>query len=239
VEPLAIFDVDGTLCDTSDVDDECFCETASEILGIPVPARTWEGSPHITDSGIVEWLWMRHRGRSATDGEVSTFIDRFRAKLGRELDRDLGRFRSVKGAGPFLVELLERGWNVAFATGGWGETARLKLRAAGLPVERLLASSDDSRDRAEIFRLASARAVQLSTPLPDRTVLFGDGVWDIRVASQIGWRFVGVGSGPRGDLLRRSGARVVIPDFANPASNTAALADCEVPPWCAPGDGAP
>ena len=68
VKHLVIFDVDGTLCDTLSVDDECFCATASTLLDVSI--ESWEGSPHITDSGILEWLWTRHLGRSPTRQEI-------------------------------------------------------------------------------------------------------------------------------------------------------------------------
>ena len=229
VNTLVIFDVDGTLCDTTSVDDECFCATASAALDVRLRSSAWEESPHITDSGIVEWLWKRHRGRSPTSQEVETFAAQFKAALARELDRDPSRFIAIRGAAPFLAILVESGLRIAFATGGWGETARLKLRAAGLPIGLLLASSDDSHDRSEIFNVARARAVAMSPIQPDRTVLVGDGIWDIRVARRFEWPFVGVGGGRRGELLRHAGARSVIPDFADPEAKLAVLSDCEVP----------
>jgi len=228
VTPLVIFDVDGTLCDTYSVDDECFCETASEVLGVRLRPSSWEESPHITDSGIVEWLWMRHRRRPPTDREVEMFVAQFEGALTRELERAPSRFSPIPGAAPFLALLQASGWRSVFATGGWAKTARLKLRAAGLPVEPLLASSDDSHDRAEIFKVAHARAVAVA-PQPGRPVLVGDGIWDIRVASRFGWPFVGVGEGQRGELLRNAGASVVIPNFADLDASLGVLLDCEVP----------
>ena len=32
---LVIFDIDGTLCNTFDVDDECFRIVVTEMLGVP------------------------------------------------------------------------------------------------------------------------------------------------------------------------------------------------------------
>lgn len=229
-EPLlAIFDVDGTLCDTFGVDDECFCVTASAMLGVQLQLSSWEDSPHITDLGIVEWLWRRHLGRLPARQEIDVFVASFEAALGHQLQRAPERFGAITGASQFLGYLEETGWRFAFATGGWGKTARLKLQAARLPVASLLASSDDSHDRYEIFSLAETRAVALSGAPPSRTVLVGDGTWDVRVASRLGWPMVGVGCGQRAARLRDEGASVVIPDFADRDMVVAGLMDCAVP----------
>lgn len=229
MKPLVIFDVDGTLCDTSSVDDECFCATAATLLGVPLGSASWEGSPHVTDSGILEWLWTSHRGRSPAPREVEEFIARFEAALTHELQRAPERFVAIAGALPLLSHLEEQGWSFAVATGGWGRTARLKLQAAGLPVASLLASADDSHDRCEIFRLAETRAnARAGAPL-DRTVLVGDGAWDVRVAAQLGWPMVGVGQGPRAARLRSAGAGTIFPDFADRDRVLAGLSESAVP----------
>jgi len=229
VKHLVIFDVDGTLCDTLAVDDECFCTTASTLLGVPVESATWEDSPHITDSGIVEWLWTCHLGRSPIPQEVEAFIANFEAALAHELQRAPERFVPIRGALPLLAYLEEQGWSFAFATGGWGRTARLKLQAAGLPVASLLASADDSYDRCEIFRLAEARAIARAGAPPARTVLVGDGAWDVRVAARLGWPMVGVGRGPRAASLRSEGASTILPDFADRDGVLAGLRDSVIP----------
>ncbi|MEX1113151.1 MAG: hypothetical protein WED32_01710, partial [Patescibacteria group bacterium] len=91
-------------------------------------------------------------------------------------------------------------------------TARLKLAAAGLPTERLLASSDDSPDRRAIFDRARHRTKEREGRTPSDIVLVGDGVWDVRTAAQLGRRFVGIGVVARAETLRNAGADVVIAD---------------------------
>lgn len=224
---LVIFDVDGTLCDTVGVDDQCFCVAASAMLGLEVELSTWEGSPHISDLGIVEWLWERHLGRLPVRQEVEAFVARFEAALGHELRCAPERFSALAGAPQILGPLQEEGWRFVFATGGWRKTALLKLQAAGFSVAPLLASSDDSHDRTEIFRLAETRAVAMGES-PNRTVLVGDGIWDVRVAARLGWAFVGVGRGQRAVRLREEGASVVIPDFTDREMVLAGLRDCAI-----------
>jgi hypothetical protein len=78
-----IFDIDGTLCDTNAVDDECYRRAAAAVLDLPTSQIDWTDAPHITDSGIARWLWERLRGRAptpqgpwATTGESLGFCGR-------------------------------------------------------------------------------------------------------------------------------------------------------------------
>jgi phosphoglycolate phosphatase-like HAD superfamily hydrolase len=228
--PLILFDVDGTLCDTSEVDDRVFCEVATKLIGSTVTQSSWQGAPQITDAGIVDWLWRKHFNRSPTLTEVQAFRAAFERALAAELERSGAQFREIPGAAKLLVHLEELGWSFAFATGGWAPTARLKLLAAQLPTSPLLASSNDSADRVTIFSLARSRASVREEP----TVLVGDGVWDVTVARALGWSFVGVGRSRQG-LLQTAGAQALVADFSDLQTVLAALRTA--PPPRHPGGG--
>jgi phosphoglycolate phosphatase-like HAD superfamily hydrolase len=229
---LVIFDVDGTLCDTFDVDDRVFCGVATKLIGTEIAPSSWHGAPQITDAGLVDWLWRKHLDRPPSLTEVETFIVEFEAALDEELARAPAQFREIAGAAGLLALLAETGWTFAFATGGWGRTARLKLLAAQLPSSALVASSDDSADRLTIFSLARARA---STE-DQMVVLVGDGVWDVKAALSLGWSFVGVGCGARESALRRTGAQAVLPDFSDVQKVVAALCAAPAPRYPDGGD---
>lgn len=69
---------------------------------------------------------------------------------------------------------------IAIATGGWRESAQLKLDAAGLNRFGIpLATSDDAPDRKEIMRIVLGH---LGSGF-DSITYYGDGQWD-RIASQ-------------------------------------------------------
>lgn len=222
---LVLFDVDGTLCDTCEVDGECFWGAAQEFLPIPVGGPDWEDFPLVTDSGIADELWRRHLGRAPTIDEVEGFAGAFLGRLQAALTESPERFRAIRGAANLFDALSNTAsTRFAFATGGWSRSAKLKLRAAGLPVERLLASADDSMHRTEIFRLARERALSSLAPsTPTRTILIGDGTWDVAVAAELGWSFIGIAQGQREAELRAAGATVVVPDYADLERVTAAL----------------
>jgi phosphoglycolate phosphatase-like HAD superfamily hydrolase len=226
---FVIFDVDGTLCNTSLLDERLFHEVASKLLEAAVEPSGWEAAPHITDAGLVDWLWKRHRGRPPTRPEVGRFINEFEAALQAELQCAPSRFHEILGARRLVERLRVHGWEFAFATGGWERTARLKLQAAGLSPAPLLASSDDSPDRSAIFSLAYKRAVPENARGHNEVVLVGDGVWDVRVASCLGWCFLGVGCGEREAGLRREGATLVVPDFSDCDRVLDLIRVCRVP----------
>lgn len=226
---LAIFDIDGTLCDTTDVDAECFLRAAALMLGDEVRGYDWRSSPHVTDSGIIGWMWRERRGRPPTHGEVGAFRSNFLSELESELNRSPDRFREIPGAKNAVGSLPPSGWDVAIGTGGWTCSARLKLEAARLPPDLLLSSSDDSHDRVEIFSLAWRRSSERRGVGYDRVVLVGDGAWDVRVASEMRWPFLGIGHGSRSRGLIESGASSVLDDFTSISLFREALESCEVP----------
>jgi len=210
--PLVVFDLDGTLCDTVGVDAECFVQACAEWLGDGARHVDWAAAPQVTDQGILEWMAVRLLSRPPSTDEARGVERRFLELLGDVRDREPARFRAVPGAAAMLDALAADGRGVTVATGGWRASALLKLRAAELPTRLLAASSSDSPDRVEIFRLAASRS-SAGRPPAERVVLVGDGVWDVEIARALGWGFVGVGAGPRAARLRDAGAERIVPDF--------------------------
>jgi beta-phosphoglucomutase-like phosphatase (HAD superfamily) len=65
---LIMFDIDGTLTATNDVDTECYARAMSEHLGVSVDSE-WSRYRHVTDSGIAGELLERH-GRPQIELDV-------------------------------------------------------------------------------------------------------------------------------------------------------------------------
>lgn len=208
-----LFDLDGTLCDTGDVDDECYREAVASALEIS-PARVdWSDAPHRSDSGIARWLWERFRSRAPTAEEQAGLRIDFVSRLESALAAAPGRFRCISGAAEFLNELIRRHVALGIGTGGWRASAELKLAAAGLDVSLLHATADDSESRTGIFTLAKSRTIGARLTTPTRTLLVGDGIWDLRTARELGWEFLGIGVGEAAEKLRRAGAGEVVADY--------------------------
>lgn len=209
-----IFDIDGTLCDTNAVDDDCYREAAAVALDVAPAQIDWTDAPHMTDPGIARWLWNRLRARPPTPDEITRLQLAFLQRLKAQLVGHAQRFRAVRGAPALLENLRAAGVVLGIGTGGWRVSAELKLGTAGLPADLLYATADDAEARVDIFSLACTRANGGSSTSAT-TVLIGDRTWDVATARELGWRFLGVGTGAAAAALRNAGAAIVVPDYAD------------------------
>lgn len=242
---LALFDLDGTLALTNEVDGRCYLAAFRETLGSDAVDGDWSAYPDRTDSGIARGIYRRHLGRPPEAEEIDRARGRFVELLEGALRRDPGEFRAVPGAAALLEALPGHGWSVALATGGWRASAELKLRAAGL--EELLragvplVTADDGVSRREIVEgalRAARRHYRLdSEETFGRVVSLGDGTWDLAVAAELGLPFVGVTAQGDARSLTEAGASHLLPDFTDHRASLAALAESTVPPRHRGGPG--
>jgi beta-phosphoglucomutase-like phosphatase (HAD superfamily) len=159
----------------------------------------------VTDSGILaELLELGAKGgastmpkrsaASAPPDEPAASVKRRFIELTREyVAKDPLACVAIPGAPEFLRRLRELpGAVVAIATGGWRETAELKLETAGIDYQGLaMATSSDCEARVDIMRLAEAGAAA-EGPFAARWY-FGDAPWDQRASRELGYRFVAIG----------------------------------------------
>ncbi len=221
--PLALFDLDGTLVDSVAVDAECFAAAVRAEFGFAM--RTdWPSYRHSTDAGIAGEALGGHLGRPPWPDEVDRLRVCFCDLLAARIAAEPGRCREVPGAARLLAHLAAQGWAVAIATGGWSASAALKCRAAGLPPDLALFSSDLHPQREEIVAAAVAAHAAGGRPGAGRVVAFGDAAWDVRAAAALALPFVGVGRGAAAERLRRAGAGEVLADFRDLAAVERAMA---------------
>ncbi len=213
---LIIFDLDGTLIESTAVDDACFLRAAEEVLGVHSPDPDWANYPHCTDTGLVAELLRRDTDRAMSPEILERFRRRF-LELLREAERSRpGHFTPIPGTHELLEALAQREEvAVAVATGGFEVTARAKLEWAGLPLQHHpVAFSEDGPSRESILNAAMRRAGEACGRADfDRVVSIGDGVWDVRTAASLGIGFIGRASGEGADRLHRAGAETVLPDY--------------------------
>lgn len=213
---LVIFDVDGTLSRTSRVDDECWAESARAVLGVEHMSTDWSAYTHSTDEAIADDLVRDRTDLPRTRETVHRVRDDFARRIRAALAADPGLFTPVPGSPSVFALLAGAGWASAIATGGWRETACLKMDAAGVPHEGVPAAhADDAHPRERIVEIAAGRARELHGHEFPRHVYVGDGVWDVRAARNLGIGFIGIADGSRAEALVREGARVVLPDYAD------------------------
>ena len=231
---LAIFDIDGTLTDTNGVDDDAYRTAVAAAIDVAPDVIDWSGALHVTDAEIFRHLCSVH-GRGEPSLELMTRArTQFVEQLTSTLDDEPHRFVEIPGAGAMLERLATDGWCVALATGGWGQSARLKLRAARLEIDdAVLACADDGISRADIVQLARVRAQSFYGKRFDRVVSIGDGVWDATTATSLDLPFIGIAQHEKAERLRAAGAGTVFPDYRDLAQFISALTTAEVPrPSC-------
>jgi phosphoglycolate phosphatase-like HAD superfamily hydrolase len=189
-----------------------------ERLGAATIESDWATYPDVTDSGILWTLWQSHRGCPPTASEVSRIQSRFVELLHAELSREPSLCVPLPGAAALLADLLtQSNYAIGMATGGWRESAELKLRHAKLIDERIpLATSSDEHSREAILQRAYERVAELHGVSSFESVVYvGDGVWDGKAARRLGYHFVGIGKGAKAEQLRQEGAVCVMADYTD------------------------
>ena len=187
-----LFDIDGTLVDSNEFDSELYVKAVRKILGITI-GDDWSAYRNVTDGGILDEI-IDNAG--LTDGRLRIHAEVkavFAGLVSDYLDEREGQLPEIEGAGAFMTALESLPEvSMALATGGWEETARMKLRAAGLDRYSLpLASGSDALTRTEIMQIAEKRA--LDGRKASRRTYFGDGIWDKRASEELGYDFIAIG----------------------------------------------
>lgn len=184
-----IFDIDGTLLQSDANDDALYLAAIREVLGNVKLRPTWSMYTQFTASGILTEI-LNDNAIAATMDTVSAVRDRFVASV-RCYVSDHGSFAEIPGANTFVESLnLSPTHRVAYATGGWRESALLKLSVSGFPVAGVpLATSDDHFERQEIM----LHALRQLNGVFASVTYYGDGHWDAAAAKALGWQFIPVG----------------------------------------------
>jgi phosphoglycolate phosphatase-like HAD superfamily hydrolase len=212
---LVMFDIDGTLAETMKVDEACFVRSFEDVFGFVNIDTDWSHYPHTTDSGIFKDVFTSRAGRAPTAQDVSQFRQHFIQLLAATSSQS--PFAPVAGARRLLSRLAQDGSHrVSLVTGGWRDSARLKMASAGMCFdEHPAASADDALDRESIMTLSMQRAAERYGESFACTVYVGDGVWDARACRRVGIPFIGIGTGSRAAQLSAEGAVCVFPDFTD------------------------
>lgn len=184
-----MFDIDGTLIQSCKIDAVCFTGAIEEVLGIVIDEE-WSNYKHVTDEGILNEIIQSNGLNDRSDDIREKVKKTFVRKIEEHLEE--APAQEVPGASLF-IERLNAMNNVviSIATGGWYESAILKLKSAGISVADIpIVSSDDHFSRAEIMRHAEAEVNVNSTV---SSTYFGDGAWDKKACEELGYNFVLVG----------------------------------------------
>lgn len=184
-----VFDIDGTLLESAAVDDALYKGAVRSVLG-DVQIRPYlVDYDYVSDSGILSEILTDNSIADEPDVVAAVrlrFVESLKAYISEH-----GPFPEIPGAKDILRKLGESSNHaVAMATGGWRDSALLKIDTAGFgEFGYPIATSDDAYDRKEIMRIALSR---LGNSFSSVTY-YGDGPWDRDASQELGWNFVAVG----------------------------------------------
>jgi len=184
-----ILDIDGTLLQSNHIDGSLYLAAIRRVLGEVRIRESWGLYRNVTDGGILEEIF-HDNSLPMTAATLNTVKAVFVESIARHV-RTNGPFTEIPGARDFVSGLLaSTSSRIAYATGGWSESAAIKLGSAGFPMQGVpLASSDDYIDRPSIMLHALN---QLGNEFESITY-YGDGKWDETATAMLGWDFVPVG----------------------------------------------
>ena len=229
---LVIFDVDGTLCDTFNIDVDCFLESVANLYGITEPNTDWAKYPTVTDLAITICILEERLNRQPDEDEIQDFKNHSLALLEDYRTKEPWRFKEIEGASQILPKLnQESEWKVAIASGCFRDSGTLKLKAAGIDVEDFPAAfAEDAFMREEILQSVVLKALKLYQQNHfERIVSVGDGLWDVRTARNLMLPFLGRNSGEGKEKLIGAGATHVIKDFTDYNELIFCLMEADIP----------
>jgi phosphoglycolate phosphatase-like HAD superfamily hydrolase len=210
-----VLDIDGTLMQTHEIDNQCYWAAVHDVYGIQSDAEALINFRHISDSGILQEWCQRSLGRNPLENEIGQIRALFMDLMESIAAEQPEIFTPRSGLEPWLESMTEHnGASLAIATGSWGNTAAFKLEFSGLARFGLsVASADDAISRADIMSVALSRLELEPVPESHMITYIGDGPWDFMACQELGWSFIGIAEGDRAKALLDLGAERVEADF--------------------------
>src|SRR5262245_3385666 len=127
---LAIFDNDGTICDTQEVEGRCYALAIERVTGRPLPTIDWSAYTEPTCTAIIREILS---GDARAEEKEESIREDFFRLLKQEQPKFPGDFSPLAGAVEFIERLQdERICPVAISTGCFADSAAFKLECCGI-----------------------------------------------------------------------------------------------------------
>ncbi len=189
---LVMFDIDGTLTNSENIESEIFFKVVLETLNVTI-SEDWEEFPHITITGLLNEIIDR-QGLTVDKEQTRQVVKQRFFQLFKEyVEKNPNSLNEVEGARSFIHSLKNRDdVYITFITGGGTDQAKFKLNLIGIDTTDIpIISDDDSYIRTEIMKMA-VNHVQLIHNITKIT-FFGDAIWDQQAAKTLKYHFIAVG----------------------------------------------
>jgi phosphoglycolate phosphatase-like HAD superfamily hydrolase len=224
---LVLWDIDQTLIKTSGVATEAYAEAVRVTID-----RPWQGD--MTFNGLTERAMaariLRMHGVEPTPDLFDRFLTNIEHELVSRAEAMKARGHALTGAHAALQAIAaEPATRQSVLTGNIRSVAEIKLRAFDLHpwIDFAIgAYGDDEFHRDALVPHAWRRATERYGQhyAPERTVVLGDTVLDVKAALAHGTAMVAVASGTTSVAdLRAAGAGVVLDDLADTERVLAAI----------------
>src|SRR5690242_2683442 len=210
IEPVFLFDLDGTLIDS--VYQHVLAWKAA-LDAESIELSVWRIHRKIGMSGGLFANQLLRETDVPIDPDRGERLRRAHAEAYRTIGRDV---RPLPGARELLGYLSESRIPWAIATSGRMETAAINLAALGVdPAKNAVVTRDEVRYAKPDPDLFLAAAARLNAPI-EQAVVVGDSIWDMLAATRCRALGVGLLSGGYGEEeLRHAGAIRVYEDPAD------------------------
>lgn len=212
---LVVFDIDGTLTNTKTIDDFCFIESIRECWNCDLGVVDWNSYVNVTDAGLSKDIYKSFFNKEINDTELKNLKNLFFEKIFYSAKEKPQEFLEIKGAKDFVKELQNQNINVSIATGGWKQTAEIKLKQIGIELEAFpYATSDDHYSRREILNNSINKSKEFYCTNFNRIIYIGDGIWDYKTSSELNIDFIGIDYLQNGKL-KECGVQTVFKDYSD------------------------
>jgi len=213
---LIMFDVDGTLTESYAYDQKAYADAFFDVTGYRDVNTDWHAYRHVTSHGITAEAIRNLLGRQARPAELMAVEQAMLERLHGLCHCSPELFCEVAGAAAFLQYLRTRSdIAISIATGCWLSEALFKLEASGIDIDGIpVASSEDGESRVDIMTASAGMALRSTNSTSfERVIYFGDGLWDLKAAAELGYQFIGIGQ--RLAPLRAAGAADLYRDYGD------------------------
>lgn len=212
---LIIFDVDGTITDTTQVDDFCFKKTFRKLYNLDLEEIDWTDFPNATDWGLTMGIIKQKYNIELSSNELRKVEKNFIEHLQEESSKHADRFKEIPGSVKFINTLIKLGFPVAIATGAWKQSAHLKLNKVNLDYKNIpLGTSTFHYSREEITNEAIRLAKEKYNINFKNFLYLGDGTWDYETTKKMGIPLLGVDYHKNGKL-EKLGVKNIISDYTD------------------------
>ena len=211
----AIFDIDGTLCFSNYADDICYMQAFKDTFSFEITNSDWDSYKIPTETGIIEELCSKFLNRKPFESEIQKMVKRYVELIKIEFEKDTNCFQEVPGA-INLIDYLRNNPKlfIGIATGGFGDSAFLKLSRVGFQLDNIpIAHNDDHKSKYLIIKSLIKRILDnKGLKNFDKIIYIGDREYDYRTANELNIDFIGVDFKKNGKL-EKVGVKKIINNF--------------------------